>query len=84
MSKKCNQTTSKKTIIFNPLKEKSTYICPNCGEVHCTYISETGKKKVIDIGYYFKIGFFREAYYYELHHCLTCGHKWEIRKYIEN
>lgn len=57
MSKKCNQTTSKKTIIFNPLKEKSTYICPNCGEAHCTYISETGKKKVIEIEYSFKIGF---------------------------
>lgn len=41
-------------------------------------------KKVINIGYYFEIGFFKEAYYYELHKCLTCGHKWEIRKYIEN
>ena len=75
MSKRCNQTIVNKPIIFNSLKEKSTYICTNCGEAHCTYVSETGKKKVIDIGYYFEIGFFKEAYYYELHHCLTGGHE---------
>ena len=84
MSKKHNQTIVEEPIISNTLKVRYLYICPKCGETHCTYVSKEGKKKVIDIGYYFEIGFFREAYYYEWHHCLTCGHELEIRKYIEN
>lgn len=83
MNKK-DQTTANQPIILNTLKEKSLYICPNCGETHYTYVSKKGKQKIIDFGYSFEIGFFRESYYYEWHHCLICGHEWEIRKYTEN
>lgn len=81
MNKKRSNTTNQ-PIILNTIKVK--YPCPNCGETHYTYILKKGKQKVIDIGYYFEIGFFRESYYYEWHHCLACGHEWEIRKYTEN
>lgn len=83
LSKK-DKTVVNQPIILNTLKEKSSYICPNCGEKYCTYVFKKRKQKVIDISYYFEIGFFRESYYYEWHHCLTCGHEWEIRKYTEN
>lgn len=83
MNKK-DQTTINQQIILNTLKEKSSYICPNCGETHCTYVLKKGKKKVIDIEYYFEMAFIREVYHYEWHHCFTCGHEWEIRKYTEN
>lgn len=56
MNKK-DQTTTNQPIILNTLKEKSSYICPNCGEKYCTYVSEKGRKNVIDVGYYFEIGF---------------------------
>lgn len=75
MSKKHNKTVVEEPIILNTLKVKSPYICPKCGEIHYIYVFKSGKKKVIDIGYCFKIGFFREAYYYEWHCCLTCGHE---------
>lgn len=81
MNKKGSNTTNQ-PIILNTIKAK--YPCPNCRETHCIYILKKGEQKVIDIGYYFEIGFFRESYYYEWHHCLTCGHEWEIRKYTEN
>lgn len=84
MSKKHSQTIVNKQILLNILKLKYPYICPNCGETHYTYVFKRGEQKVIDVGYYFEIGFFRETYYYEWHHCLTCGHEWETRKYTEN
>lgn len=81
MSKKHNSTIVEKPIILNTLKVKSPHICPNCGERHYAYISKKRKQKGIDFGeYYFEAGLFRKDYYGNWYHCLTCGHKWEIKK----
>lgn len=83
-NKNCNKSITDKPIILNTLKIQPSYVCPNCGEKHHTYMFSQWKQKIIDIGYYFKAAFLREIYDYERYSYLICGYKWKIRKYIEN
>lgn len=64
------------------LKIKCDVICPICGENHRLYITKKGKIKgingLLSITTY-PFNPFRHSYSYRSYHCLTCGHKWEVR-----